>query len=296
MELLDTMDVIDQQHWLDPTGDTVQRAVTSVLTHDKPTGKQLDNFLNGMWLGHPLHPVLTDVPIGAWTVGLMLDGLETFAGRPELAPGADAATVIGFLGALGAAVTGLAQWQYTIDRPRRLGLAHALLNTTATALYGASIVCRLTGRRGAGKATALFGYTITAVSAYIGGDLVFAHRIGVNHAPEEPLPDTFTPVLADAELPEGGMERVQVGDVPVLLARYQGTVYALANTCAHLGGPLNEGKMDGCSVICPWHGSRFALDSGAMLDGPTTLPQPRYEVRLRDGRIEVRQPAGAGAP
>lgn len=296
MELLETMDVIDQQHWLDPAGDTVQRAVTTVLTHDNPTGKKLDNFLNGTWLGHPLHPVLTDIPVGAWTVGLTLDGLESFAGRADLAPGADAATVIGFIGALGSAVTGLAQWQYTIDRPRRLGLAHALLNTSATALYGASIVCRLTGRRGAGKVTALIGYGITAVSAYIGGDIVYTHRIGVNHAPEEPLPDTFTPVLADADLAEGGMERVEVSGVPVLLARYQGTVYALANTCSHLGGPLNEGRMDGCSVICPWHGSRFALDSGVMLDGPATVPEPRYDVRVRGGQIEVRQPAGEGAP
>jgi nitrite reductase/ring-hydroxylating ferredoxin subunit/uncharacterized membrane protein len=287
MELLESLNVIEDQTWLDPTGDQVQKVVTRVLTHENPTGKTLDDLLNGVWLGHPLHPVLTDIPIGAWTVGLVLDAIESLSGREDLAPGADAATVIGLGGALGAAVTGLAQWQYTIDRPRRLGLGHALLNVAATTLYGASALLRVTGKRGAGKTTALVGYGIAVVASYIGGDLVYGERLGVTHVPEQQPPDMFTPALPDAELPEGKMTRVMVGGAPVLLARQGGQVYALAAVCAHLGGPLEEGTLGNCDVTCPWHASRFALDDGRVLDGPATFPQPTYETRIHNGQIEV---------
>ena len=187
-------------------------------------------------------------------------------------------------------MTGLAQWQYTVDRQRRLGMAHALLNTGALALYGASALLRLRGRRGAGKVAALLGYAVVGVSAYIGGDLVFAERVGVDHVPEEEPPAEFTPALPDAELAEGQMTRVAVGGVPVLLARQGGKVFAMGDVCAHLGGPLHEGTLNAdCSVSCPWHGSRFALDDGRLINGPATFPQPRYETRVREGQIEVRE-------
>ena len=289
MELLETMDTVARQEWLDPPSDGVQRIVSGALHPAGPLGPRLDDLLNGTWLGHPLHPLITDIPVGAWTVGLLLDGIETLSGKRELAAGADAANWIGLTGAVGAAVTGLAQWQYTVDRQRRLGMAHALLNTGALALYGASALLRARGRRGAGKVAALLGYAVVGVSAYIGGDLVFAERVGVDHAPEEEPPAEFTRALADADLAEGQMARVTVGGVPVLLARQGGKVFALADVCAHLGGPLHEGTLNAdCSVTCPWHSSRFALGDGRLINGPATFPQPRYETRVREGQIEVR--------
>jgi nitrite reductase/ring-hydroxylating ferredoxin subunit/uncharacterized membrane protein len=291
MELLETMDTVARQEWLDPASDSVQRVVGDALHPPGRAGAWLDNVLNGTWLGHPLHPVVTDVPVGAWTVGLLLDGLETLTPKKELAAGADAANWIGIAGALGAAVTGLAQWQYTVDRQKRLGMAHALLNTGALALYSASAVLRACGRRGAGKLAALLGYAVVAASAYIGGDLVYAEHIGVSHVPEESPPAEFTPALPEAELPEGAMVRVAVGGVPILLARQNGTIYAISAVCAHLGGPLEEGTLNAdCSVTCPWHGSRFALDDGRLLNGPATFPQPHYETRVRSRQIEVRPP------
>ncbi len=291
MQLLETMDAVANQEWLDPPSDGVQRVVSDALRPRGPFGSRLDDLLNGTWLGHPLHPVLTDIPVGAWTVGLLLDGVETLAGKRELAAGADAANWIGIAGALGSAVTGLAQWQYTVDRQRRLGMAHALLNTGALALYGVSALLRAGGRRRAGKIAALMGYAVVGVSAYIGGDLVFAERVGVYHVPEETLPDEFTAALPDAKLAEGQMVRVEVGGVPVLLARQNGSIFALSDVCAHLGAPLHEGTLNAdCSVTCPWHGSRFALADGHPLNGPTTFPLPRYETRVRDGQIEVRAP------
>lgn len=289
MQLLDSLDTIGRQEWLDAPSDGVQRVVTSAL-HSSTTAKQIDNLLNGTWLGHPLHPILVEIPVGAWTVGLTLDAVEVITGKRELGPGADAATLIGLLGALGSAVTGLAQWQYTVGRSRRLGMAHALLNVAGTALYGASVLSRVRGWRGAGRVTALLGYAVTTVSAYVGGDLVYGERLGVVHVPEQEGPSDFTPALDAAELGEGQMRAVEVQGSQVLLARTDGEVYALGNICAHLGGPLNEGKLDTAArcVECPWHQSRFALEDGRVLDGPATFPQPHYETQIREGKIEVR--------
>lgn len=279
--------VIDRQHWLEPVSDSLQKATNSALTGGQ-TRRQVDNFLNGVWLGHPLHPVLTDIPTGAWTIALALDGIETFTGRRELNPGADAAVTIGIVGALASAVTGLAQWQYTDAESRREGTAHALLNTGALALYGVSAILRARGQRGLGKLAALAGWGVVIVSSYLGGDLAYDLRIGVNHAPGQQPPDDFTPVLAESALAEGTAKALDVGDVRLMLVRQNGHVYAIARECSHLGGPLDEGQLENCSVTCPWHGSTFALDSGHILAGPATFPQPVYETRVRDGQIEVR--------
>lgn len=287
MAVQELRSVIDRQQWLEPVSDTLQRATSSALTGGQ-TRRRVDDFLNGVWLGHPLHPVLTDVPTGAWTLALALDTVETLTRRRDFNPGADAAITLGIVGALASAVTGLAQWQYTDAEPRREGTAHALLNTGAIALYGASAIFRARGRRGLGKLAALVGFGTVLVSSYLGGDLAYDLRIGVNHSPGQQPPETFTPVLAESELAEGTMKALDVGDLRLMLARQDGQVYAIARECSHLGGPLDEGQLGDCSVTCPWHASVFALDDGRVLGGPATFPQPTYETRVRDGRIEVR--------
>lgn len=291
MELLETMNVIEDQAWLEAPSETVAGVVSKVFTQPGGRPTPLSDFLNGVWLGHPLHPMLTDIPIGAWTVTLMLDSFGTMSRRPDFNAfnaGADAALGAGLLGALASAVTGLAQWQYTVGRQRRLGFTHALLNVAAVGLYGASLLCRMRGKRGVGKATALLGYGLMAVSAYIGGDLAYGERLGVTHIPEQEVPDTWQPALPESELREGELKRVTIADAPVLLTRQQGQVYALAEVCSHLGGPLAEGTVEADCVICPWHGSRFRLKDGGIVNGPATFPQPVYETRLHDGVIEVR--------
>src|SRR4029077_19553365 len=96
-------------------------------------GRRVRDFLHGTWLGHPLHPALTDIPLGAWTTALALDA----AGDRSrgMARAADTAMGVGIAGAVGAAVTGLTDWHHTTGGDRRLGLGHAMLNTAALALY-----------------------------------------------------------------------------------------------------------------------------------------------------------------
>lgn len=283
------IDLINRQEWLDTAADALQPAILDAFEAGGEAGQEVKNFLHGTWLGHQLHPVLTDVPVGAWTVAAVLDCLE-LAGKKDYAPGADAAVAIGLVGAVGAAVTGITDWTETSGKNRKIGLMHGLMNTAAAALYTTSLICRGKKSRDAGIGLSMLGYTIAGMSAYLGGHLVFNDQVGVNHtADTKEYPEEFVPVLAENDLQENSMKCVKVEDVPILLAKKNGVIYALQHNCSHMGGPLSEGELIGESVRCPWHGSRFSLEDGSVIDGPSTYQQPTFDVRVRDGQVEVKK-------
>jgi nitrite reductase/ring-hydroxylating ferredoxin subunit/uncharacterized membrane protein len=283
-----TIDRLVDQRWLDKTAETVAPAVRRAL--QAPQVAKLKNLLHGVGFGHPLHPVLTDVPIGAWTAAIVLDWADG-AGLDEYGPGADGAIAVGLAGGLGAAVTGLADWSETDGRARRTGLLHGLLNVTATTFFAGSLAARRRDRA-AGRTLARIGYGVAIAAAYLGGNLVFSRQIGVDHTAGQTIPSEFVPVMRADDLPEQQMRRVNVGDVKVLLVKQHGRIHALNETCAHLGGPLSEGTLEEGAVVCPWHGSRYALEDGAVLDGPSSHPQTCFEVRVAEsGMIEIRMPA-----
>jgi uncharacterized membrane protein len=176
-------ETIDRQQWLEPVADNLQQAVKTTFEAGGQSGEEIKQFLHGKWLGHPLHPVLTDVPLGAWTVAAVLDAVEATTGREEMAPGADAAVAIGLAGAVGSAVTGLTDWHETQGEVRQVGLVHGLLNVGATALYTASWIMRRRGARTTGRNLAWLGFAIASASAYLGGELVYTHGIGVEKTP-----------------------------------------------------------------------------------------------------------------
>ena len=283
------IETIERQDWLDVIGDRLQRAVTAAFEAGGGAGRRVRDVLHGTWLGHPLHPVLTDVPLGAWTTALVLDT----AGGRGMRRAADTAIGIGIAGAVGSAVTGLTDWQHTTGGDRRVGLGHALLNTTALALYVTSLALRRRGARSAARRVSALGFVVVAGAAYLGGSLVFKKRIGVDHAPHPESWDEFVPVLPEAELATGAPRRVEARGVAIVLVRRDQRIHALAESCAHLGGPLSEGRVEGQAIRCPWHGSLFALEDGRVLEGPSTFPQPCFEVRVRAGQVELRpRPAG----
>lgn len=248
----------------------------------KPTWAR--NILSGTVIGHPMHPMLTDIPIGAWVACGVMDVVG--------GPGADHASrtliATGMVAAVPTALAGLNDWSDTYGADTNIGVAHATGVHVALALYGGSLVSRLRGRTGLGKALAFAGLGALIASAYLGGHLSFGRAMVVNHTAFEERPTAWTDVAASDDLADGAAVRVNAGDAAVLLRRENGRIYALANTCSHMGGPLDEGAFaDGC-VTCPWHGSVFQLADGDIVRGPATVRQPRYDVRETDGRIEVR--------
>jgi len=283
---------IERQQWLAPAEDRLQRAVGAAFASGGAVGQRVKDFLHGTWLGHPLHPVLTDVPVGAWTVAAVLDVAEAAGNGRSWAPPArraDQAIAVGVVGAVAAAVAGMTDWQHTAGSPRRTGLVHAVLNSVALGMYAGSLALRRRGRRPAGRGLALAGFGVMLASAYLGGRLVYHDRIGVDHAERDAGPDKFTRALPAGDLADGRPRRVEVSGVRVVLVRRGGRVDALGEVCTHLGGPLAEGTVEGGALACPWHGSTFALEDGRVLCGPATMPQPRFEARVRDGYVEVRR-------
>jgi nitrite reductase/ring-hydroxylating ferredoxin subunit/uncharacterized membrane protein len=243
------------------------------------------DLLSGTWLGHPAHPMLTDVPIGAWTSAFALDLM-----RGEAAATASRSLIgFGVLAALPTAVTGLSELADIVDpEERSLGVAHAMGNVATVALYAASYWTRRRGRRKAGMALSWAGAAMATGAAYLGGHLVYRQVVGPSQAALDPRIADWTPVLDDEALPEAQPKRVVVDGTNVLLYREAGMTYALANRCSHRGGPLHKGKAGQGTVTCPWHLSTFRLEDGSIVRGPATAPQPAYDVRIRAGKIEIR--------
>lgn len=280
---------------LDSVAQPLAKKVSEVIPHGP-----VKDVLSGTWLGHPLHPLLTDIPIGSWTSAMILD----FFGGKKSRPAADLLVGVGVISALPTAVSGLADWSDTLGGERRLGFAHAVGNVAAVTLYALSWRARRRDKRIRGVFLGVLGSGAATAGAYIGGHL--AWRLGVNvdrHAWDHPA-DDWMDAAAEADLREGEplLAKAGVRDPnavddgqdghreDVLLVRQGGAVRAIADVCGHAGGPLHDGEVDaeGC-VTCPWHGSVFRLEDGSVVHGPATGPQPAYDVRVLGGRVSVRR-------
>lgn len=278
---------IESQTWLDQLADPLQKWTQSSLA--SPQWKKLKNILHGTWFGHPLHPTITDIPLGSWTSTLLFDMLWLASERPDMASAADITLVIGLLGSGAAAVTGFTDWSETDATDRRVGLAHGLLNAGVMTTNLLSYGLRRAGKRRSAIALASLGYAVSLFSAYLGGELSFAKGIGVNHVAWEGGSDDFVSVMKQTDLPEKKLTRVDAAGIPVVLWKENQKIYAVAATCSHLGGPLDEGTCQNGTVTCPWHGSSFQLSDGSVVDGPAVYAQPTFAVRVQSGNIELRR-------
>ena len=261
----------------------------ALYANGSSSAQKIRNFLNGTWLGEPLHVVLTDVPIGAWTVAIIFDALDLIRKRREFSLAADTSLAVGLLGAAGAAVTGITDWSDVDPPARRLGLIHGLLNVGVTALFATSFFLRKRNSRTGGRVSAALGYGLMSLSAHLGGKMVYEQRVGVDRTAGESFPDDFAAILAESELAESTPTRAMYEGVPILLVRRGQRIFALAETCSHFSGPLSEGKLVGDTIECPYHASRFSLEDGHVTNGPAVHRQLFLEVRMRSGQIEVRK-------
>ncbi|NEC27757.1 Rieske (2Fe-2S) protein [Streptomyces sp. SID8111] len=273
------LDALERDSRADAAIDALTGAVRAL-----PLGRARD-ALHGRWLGHPLHPLMVQVPVGSWMSAAVLD---LWPGRSR-----EAGVLVGVgLAAAGpAALAGAVDWAELRRQQTRVGLVHAVANAAAVGLYGASLVSRVRGRSLAGRAYGFLGLTAVGVGGMLGGHLAYRQASGANHAEEVPhvVRTGWHRVGTVDEFPAGQPVRRAVDDVPVLVVRETGgTFHALAERCSHQAGPLSEGTVaDGC-VRCPWHGSVFRLSDGWNVRGPATAPQPAFDTRVLDGHVEIR--------
>jgi nitrite reductase/ring-hydroxylating ferredoxin subunit/uncharacterized membrane protein len=261
--------------WAKPFGDFNVRWLQALFRPIRP----IKDFLHGKWLGHSVHAVLTDLPLGVLSLTVLFDLLD-------LRQAADISLIVGVLGMAAAALAGAADYSDTDDDARSAATVHATLMVLALSVYLVSIWLRLgppAGDRTLAVATQLIAYGLLLAGAYVGGELVYALGNMVNrHAWRFGTKSDWVK-LDVPELAENKPTAAKAGAQSLVVVRVGETVYALHAQCAHAGGPLPGGKVvDGC-IECPWHFSRYDLATGKRTQGPTTFDQPRYEVRAADG-------------
>jgi nitrite reductase/ring-hydroxylating ferredoxin subunit/uncharacterized membrane protein len=265
-----------QYGWARPFGDFNVRWIQAVFGPIRP----IKDFLHGKWLGHSVHAMLTDLPLGVLTLTVLFDLLD-------LRTAADISLVVGVLGMVAAALAGLADYSDTDDDARAAGTVHGTLMVIALVVYLVSLWLRLANPAAPDRtiaiATQLIAYAIMLAGAYVGGELVYTLGNMVNRHAWRFGPKSDWTKLDLTDIPENTPTAAKAGAQQLVVVRLGDTVHALHAQCAHAGGPLAQGKIvDGC-IECPWHFSRFDLATGRRTQGPTTFDQPRYEVRAADG-------------
>ena len=300
-----TTSLIDRIPGLQETGMTLSNALHD-LVRSGPFARSATDVLHGKQIGHPLHPILTDVTIGAWAFGAVFDLLSltqsSRRARRQASDTADRLIGIGTLSAIPTALTGAADYSGLPREAMKVGTLHGLLNLAGFALYGLSMLGRKRGARRQSVALSLAGAAVLVASSYLGGELVYRLKVGVNrNLPESPEEQgRWMRALAVEQLEEGTPRRVELKDgQAVLLYRRGDTIYAIGAVCSHDGGPLEQGKFDGCCVECPWHHSVFDLSDGSVVHGPSVYSQPVYRTRVQKGYIQVQtvpEPPGEPVP
>ncbi|MFI7431693.1 Rieske 2Fe-2S domain-containing protein [Micromonospora sp. NPDC049836] len=276
---------LEQTTALDRVGDRLQRAVQGTLR-----SQRIRDLLHGVWLGHPLHPAMVQVPVGAWISAAIVDLM------PGQRRAATALVAVGTVSAVPAAVAGLNDWASLARDQRRIGLVHAAANTIGLTLYASSLAARLNGRHGMGKALAYLGLSAASAGAYLGGHLAYKQGAQVSQSISELhlISDGWHPVGDLSSLPQRQLVTREIDDVSVILYRHGDDVTVMLERCPHQSGPLGEGEVqeiDGhACVVCPWHGSAFRLNGGEVVHGPSGNDQVVLPTRVVNGRLEARLP------
>src|SRR5262245_61705088 len=275
-----------QAGWARPFGDFNHRWLSALFRPIRP----IRDFLDGTWLGHPLHPAVTDIPIGTLLATVVLDLL----GYPAAA---DIALVLTILFILAAAVTGAADYADTDGTARVRATIHSTIMVVGLIVLLLSLLLRAgnPADRTIPIALGIIGFLIVTAGAYVGGDVVYVlgnmvSRHAFRGAGTKWIRLDTGDVADLATLPEATPTKAKAGINDLVLVRMAGNVYAMHAVCAHAGGPLAQGSVvEGC-LECPWHGSRFRLADGAAQRGPTVYDQPSYEIREAEGGgYEVRR-------
>lgn len=285
-----TDEVMQQLPELEEPGLALARSVHYRIINSGESVRNLADFLHGSkWLGHPLHPVLTDVTLGAWLMGLVFDVLSllTFGRWRTSRTTADTLTTLGTISAIPTALAGFTDYTAIKKKAAQHGALHGLMNTIVLGFYVLSVRARRSGHWFSGILYSAAAMGMGLVSAWLGGELAYNLRMGTNHAQPAERPTRWMPALPEEDLAEGQPRRVRIEGQDILLYRKNSMIYAIGAVCSHAGGPLDEGQFYEYCVQCPWHDSVYDIRDGSVVHGPTTYKQPVYQVRIMNGHIEV---------
>ena len=273
---------------LEKTALTVARTIHQAVLNGGEGPRKAVDLLHGTWLGHPLHPVLTDVVVGAWSISLFFDLVSLFKHSSQSVTIADALIKVGNIAALPTLLTGLADFSAIPEPVANIALTHAVMNNIGFGLQVASASARKEGARDRAIALSGLAFAFLMTGAYLGGHLSYAKKVGVKYYEDPTEPHGWQPALEVNKLREHEPRRIEVAGQPVLLYRTGHQIQAIGAVCPHSGGPLEQAKFYNGCVECPWHHSVFALANGRVVHGPSTYPVTNYEARVRNGMIEVR--------
>ncbi|GAB1813659.1 Rieske (2Fe-2S) protein [Mycobacterium sp. MUNTM1] len=287
------LSAIGRQQWMDRPSYRLEHLLSFGYNGLGRARNGITNALNGVWLGHPVHPPLASLTSGALATTVLLDATSLLPAQPvtearDASRFASRALGVGILASVCSALTGATDWQHTHQEQRRVGLVHGIVNVAATALYMRSWWDRRRGHRGRGIALTALGYGLTAGGSYLGGVLVFDSGIGTDRSGRRLHSTEWTPVLSENSL-NGKPIRVEVDGVGLVVCQSEaGEVFAFGEFCPHMAAPMADGWLDRGRLVCPWHGSWFAAETGQVLRGPSTAPLPCYQARLVNGMVEIR--------
>jgi nitrite reductase/ring-hydroxylating ferredoxin subunit/uncharacterized membrane protein len=280
--------------WLDRPAELLQGAILKFYELLGGPGRGLKDLLHGTWpLGHPLHAFVIAIPIGAFTTMLLADWLAVFF-HPVPSVIGPFCLIVGILGMLLAAASGYTDYTGTAGKERRYATTHGLTMSVVLVAMVTSLVLRYQASASlafAGIVISSLAYLVMLWAAYLGGHLSFGLGTMVNRNAFAEGVTEWTSVGSAKDFPDGKLVRVQAGDMPVLLVRLGDRLDAIAATCSHAGGPLEEGTLEGDVVTCPWHASRFCVADGKVKSGPATFNQPAFLVRESGGKVQLKLPA-----
>ena len=274
---------IERTSQLDSAGKAVGKTVRGAV----PSGGAKD-ALSGTWLGHALHPPLTDLVITSFLGTSLLDLVA-----PKSREASERLLQVGILAALPTALTGANDWadsEVADTRVRRVGLVHATVNVSALALAIGSLAARRRGSSGAGRAMSAAATGALTLGGFLGGHLSYTRGVGPNQTAFDAGPEDWTAVASAADVREGEPIAAVADDTPVLLIRDAQGMHALHARCSHRGCSLSEGDLEGHVITCSCHGSQFDIRDGSVVRGPATAEQPILDVREEGGRLMVRKP------
>jgi len=285
--LVRVVDRLENATLLDPLAKQARRIVGAAL---RP--RWLRDILHGVPLGHPVHPLAVQVPLGTWVSAAVLDAVPGTHRASQTLVG------VGVVSALPSAVAGYADWSRLHEQQQRVGLVHSAANLIATGLYAASFIQRSRGKHTSGKVLGYVGLAVATSGGLLGGHLTYRQAAGVNHTEDVPhlFPQGWHPMGPLDQIAEGRLQQRTVEGTTLLVFRRGDRLSVLADTCSHLSAPLHEGAIVdgprgsadvGPCVECPWHQSVFSLETGEVVHGPATSAQPKFSTRVNYGIVEV---------